>query len=533
MSVSSSQSESSVLKKFKETLAYKNGRYEVSLPWKDEQVILKDNYKQARSRLYNLERSLLQDSSKAKSYQEAINKYVEDGVAEEVPYEQYAPADGRPVFYLPHHAVIREDKRTTKTRVVFDASARDVNGVSLNSCLEAGPALHPDLVGILLRFRKNQVGVMGNVEKMFLQIGLKEDRDSHRFLWRDLDPDATPKIYRMTRVTFGVISSPFLAICTTQEHARRWKETFPEASDEILRNTYVDDFASGKDTVRDAVRLHQSSKQLMEQAAFNLTKWSSNSPEVMQAIPEKDRASDSLIRLESELPGMHLVTKALGLKWNTRTDSLVFMIELDSLKLKSETLYTKRELASLAAKIFDPIGLISPFTVRSKLLLQSLWTQGVGWDDELPEETSRKWVQCVQELSEIEQLHIPRSYIDWPLSQHAKVELHAFGDASEVAYATAIYIRVVPKEGKASTSLVISKARVAPVRKISLPRLELMAAVITARLCIYVKDAIDCPIHEEPQAVIFLHGIWRHIKEFGIEGQIPRISSPVKLEKRC
>ena len=180
---------------------------------------------------------------------------MEDGVAEEVPYEQYAPADGRPVFYLPHHAVIREDKQTTKTRVVFDASARDLNGVSLNSCLEAGPALHPDLVGILLRFRKNQVGVMGDVEKMFLQIGLKEeDRDSHRYLWRNLDPDATPKIYRMTRVTFGVISSPFLAICTTQEHARRCQETFPEASDEILRNTYVDDFASGKDTLREAAR---------------------------------------------------------------------------------------------------------------------------------------------------------------------------------------------------------------------------------------------------------------------------------------
>ena len=119
---------------------------------------------------------------------------------------------------------------------------------------------------------------------------------------------------------------------------------------------------------------------------------------------------------------MHPVTKALGLKWNTRTDSLVFMIELDSLKLKSEKLCTKRELASLAAKIFDPMGVISPFTVRSKLLLQSLWTQGVGWDDESPEETSRKWVQWVQELSELEQLHIPRSYIDWPLSRHAKVE---------------------------------------------------------------------------------------------------------------
>ncbi|KAL9956140.1 hypothetical protein ACROYT_G037576 [Oculina patagonica] len=193
--------------------------------------------------------------------------------------------------YLPHHAIIREDKQTTKTRVVFDASAKDSNGVSLNSCLEPGPALQPDLVGILLRFRKNVVGIMGDIEKMFLQTRLKEeDRDSHRYLWRDLDPQATLKIYRMTRVTFGVVSSPFLAIGTIQEHVKSCKETFPVASSEILRNTY--------------------------------------------------------------------------------------------------------------------------------------------------------------KLSELEQLQIPRCYTDLPLSQNPKVELHAFGDASEVAYASAVYLRVVGEDGK-------------------------------------------------------------------------------------
>ncbi|XP_068726126.1 uncharacterized protein [Montipora capricornis] len=144
--------------------------------------------------------------------------------------------------------------------------------------------------------------------------------------------------------------------------------------------------------------------------------------------------------------------------------------------------------------VFDPIGLITPFTVRSKLLLQGLWTQGVGWDDEIPVGTAVSWNQWVEELSELEHLHIPRCYTDLPLSQNPTVELHAFGDASEVAYATAVYLRVVPEEGKACTSLVMSKTREAPVRKISLPRLELMAAVITARLCTYVKDAIDCHI---------------------------------------
>ena len=97
----------------------------------------------------------------AASHREAINKYVENGVAEEVPSDEVTPTDWRPVFYLPHHTIIWEDKQTTKTRIVFDASAKDSNGVSLNSCLEPGPALQPDLVGILLRFRKNYVGYHG------------------------------------------------------------------------------------------------------------------------------------------------------------------------------------------------------------------------------------------------------------------------------------------------------------------------------------------------------------------------------------
>ena len=166
MTASTSHKEAMVLQTFKNTLVRTDGCYEVLLPWKEEKAALKDNYKQAESRLCNLERKLIQDPAKANSYREAINKYVVDGVAEEVPLEQVAPCDGHPVFYLPHHAVIREDKQTTKTRVVF-ASTRGSNGMSLNSCLEAGPALQPDLVGILLRFRKHQVGIMGDIEKCF------------------------------------------------------------------------------------------------------------------------------------------------------------------------------------------------------------------------------------------------------------------------------------------------------------------------------------------------------------------------------
>jgi hypothetical protein len=161
-------------------LTFKDGRYEVSIPWKENQVTLKSNYIQAERRLYSLEKRLLEDPLKAKIYQDIINKYVEDGIAEEVPANEIKPVDNRPVFYLPHHAVIREDRQKTKTRVVFDASAKDSEGTSraLNSCIEAGPALQPDLCGILLRnsirFRKKKIAVTSDIEKMFLQISLRE-----------------------------------------------------------------------------------------------------------------------------------------------------------------------------------------------------------------------------------------------------------------------------------------------------------------------------------------------------------------------
>ena len=126
-----------------------------------------------------------------------------------------------------------------------------------------------------------------------------------------------------------------LAIRTIQEHVKRYKETFPEASHEILRKTYVDDFALGRDGVRDTLKLQQSTSELMQQAGFNLTKWSSNLPELMQAITEKARASHGLIKLERDLREARPVTRTLGLKWNTRADSLVFTIGVNSVKSRS------------------------------------------------------------------------------------------------------------------------------------------------------------------------------------------------------
>lgn len=402
-------------------------------------------------------------------------------------------------FYLPHYAVFREDKQTTKTKIVFDGSAKDSAGVSLNTCIQGGPALQPDLVGILLRFRRNQVAITGDIEKMFLQIVLKDtDRDSHHYLWRDLDLEATPKVYRMTRVTFGIISSPFMAICTKREHARLHLDAFPNSSAEILRNTYVDDLVTGTVEVHEAIQLQQRSKELMKLGGFNLTMWSSNSPEVIRAIPEEDRAAKSLVNLENDSQKVNL-TKALGLHWNPNEDTLVFKLELGGFSTSSGrnaemSSHTKREVLSRAAKVYDPLGFITPFTVQAKILFQSLWTHGLNWDEDIPPDVSKRWDMWFQDSAELKDLHIPRCYVTQPLSSHSKLELHAFGDASKLAYAMAVYLRAVAADGETSTSLIMSKSRVAPLKTLTLPRLELMAAVITVRLCTYVRSMLHCPI---------------------------------------
>ena len=176
----------------------------------------------------------------------------------------------------------------------------------------------------------------------------------------------------------------------------------------------------------------------MEKAAFNLTKWSSNLKELLDVIPEEDRASSSVILLNPDPCDQCNITKALGLKWETSKDTLTFIVEMDRLQ---DEIYTKRRVALQAAKVFDPIGLITPFSVRSMMLLQNLWTQGIDWDEDIPTECCRKWTQWLNEIKELESISIPRCYVELPMNRYSRLELHAFGDASELAYASAVYLR--------------------------------------------------------------------------------------------
>ena len=312
-----SQEEELAVNDFNDGLNFDGKNYEVRLPWKRDHPKLENNYAQAVKRLESIERKLKRDPKKAEVYTTAINQYVEKGFAEEV--LDLTIGDGR-VQYLPHHAVFRADRQTTKCRIVFDASAREQNSVSLNDCVLPGPALQPNPASVLIRFRTHRVVMIADAEKMYLQVKLApKDQDVHRYLWRDLKTEEAPKVHRMLRLTFGVNSSPFLAIATVNAHANKYGETFPDATREILHNMYVDDCLTGADTDSSALKLQQEMSDIMMAAAFNLTKWASNSNLVMDGIDPDKRATSLLVECDSSEP-----LKALGVSWDLISDCFRF-----------------------------------------------------------------------------------------------------------------------------------------------------------------------------------------------------------------
>lgn len=191
-------------------------RYEVSLPWNENCPNLPSNRGLALKRLANVEARLRKQPEQAQMYKDYINQYLNDGHARPIMAEDEKACR---IHYLPHHPVFREEKSTTKCRAVFDAATKGLEGVSLNDFLLPGPALQPDLVTLLIRFRCHRIGMMAEVRKI-----VPEDQNVHRFLWRDIDPNQEIKTYCMTRLPFGDVSSPYEAIATMHHHADQYRD---------------------------------------------------------------------------------------------------------------------------------------------------------------------------------------------------------------------------------------------------------------------------------------------------------------------
>lgn len=466
-----------IIEMFRKTVQFDgvSGRYEVGLPWKEEKkVMLENNIEQAKLRLEKLERKLDNDPNLRQRYNAVLDDLEKEGIVKEVKKVKVGE-NKYPVFYLPHRPVVKESSSTTKVRPVFDASAAGPNKVSLNSCMNTGPNLTNNLLDVLLRFRRWKYALSGDITKAFFQIMVNEiDQDVHRFL---LKGDSSFREMRITRVPFGNTCSPFLLNATIKYHLDSQPPS--RAVTELYENLYVDDLLTGADSIEELKDLKSESQEVMGRAAMPLTKWCSNSAKIadqeIQTIKEKDEVSGQ---------------KVLGIRWDPVDDSFLFF----DLGINcSNLMITRRVVLSVISRVFDPFGFLQPFVMVGKIVFQALWKNGLKWDDPIPEELEKTFTHWVDQLKGLDQFQVPRCYVRCSWEKKRDLEIHAFSDASEKAYGACIYLKIKEENDSVVVSLVIAKAKLCPVKKVSIPRLELLAALLSARLLNHVKKALRLP----------------------------------------
>lgn len=431
---------------------------------------LGESRSKAVQRCHSVERSLKKKGT-WQDYKDAVLDFVESGHAEIVP-EKDLLKPHRDCFYMPLHAVCKTTSTTTKIRPVCDASAPSSTGVSYNDTLASGPSLYHSLPSILVKFRDFAVAIVGDVSKMYRQISLSpSDRDFHRFVF-NLTPSQLVDL-RMTRVTFGVKSSPYVANRMLRQIAIEQKEQYPEAAQVISQSFYMDDVLTGASTVEKALQLRRDLNSVLATGRMPLCKWRSNSTDLLNSIPYELREQSDLTLTASSSNSQ----KTLGVHWASVLDDL----HIATPDVQPSLSLTKRQLISAIARIFDPVGWFTPAVMTPRILAQEAWKLHQGWDEQLPKSILLPWQGWVAEMPVLTSHPIHRPY-GLPGQSVAHRELHGFSDASERGYGGVVYLRTCYENGEVVMSLVISKARVAPIKELTIPRLELKGAVVLAYL---------------------------------------------------
>lgn len=464
-----------------------DGGYEVGLPWREDNVTMPPTYDMAFRRLKSIEKKMDASPDFAEQYTTQIENLLKKGYA--------VPCDGlertSPVcWYLPHFAVQNPNK-PGKHRVVFDAAAKS-HGVCLNDYLLEGPDLLLSLPGILFRFREKAIAVTADIQEMFLRVKIRpEDQPAQQFLWRGNDRENPPRHYKMSSMIFGAASSPFMAHFVRNHNANIHAHKYPQAHKAITQSHYMDDLVISYDNEEQARKAVNETIRVHAVAGFTLRGWSSNNEETLRDVPTVLRAN-----APTQLGGAQPENKILGLYWSAERDELGFNTSMNRVpaEVRQQTRTpTKREALGAVMSIYDPLGLLSCFTVRAKIILQSLWRLKISWDEPLPAEEGEMFAEWLSRLAEINRLRLPRLYTPGKIED---VELHVLCDASEQAYATVAYWRIKCSDGTINVTLVAAKAKVAPKRTQTIPRLELQAAVIGARLADIIKKEHETEVSQ-------------------------------------
>ena len=346
---------------------------------------------------------------------------------------------------------------------------------------------------------------------------------------------------RFLRVMFGLTSSPFLLGATIKHHVEQYLAANPDFVERFLRDLYVDDSTSSLDTDSEAIEFYKNAKRIMSEAGFDIRKWASN-----------DRVVTEHLKACNEIKENDPNPKVLGIEWKTNEDIMVFNFE-DILSEIENLPPTKRSVLRIGAKLFDPLGLMSPITATIKCLFQMLCEDQGDWDDLMPQTVRPLWEKWTYELKQLKMLSWSRYLFRGIPELIQSVELHGFCDSSKKVYASAIYLRAETSSG-IIVRLLTAKAKVAPLKKTSIPRLELLAAVSLAELRVVITSALEnCVVIDREvfwsDSEIVLHWItnlpreWkqfvqnrvdriREITDIGCWRHVPGLSNPSDIPTR-
>ncbi|XP_073824972.1 uncharacterized protein isoform X1 [Musca autumnalis] len=448
-------------------------RFQTGLLWKNENVELPDSYTMALRRLEGVERKMKRDSNLYAAYAEVINGYIAKGYIKEVPLENISLISNRK-WYLPHFGVINPNKENKKLRLVFDAAAK-VNGTSLNDNLLKGPQYILSLPSILYSFRRGNIAVCADIREMFHQVIIQpRDRISERLLWRNCNPDIEPVEYEMTVMTFGAACSPCSAIYVMKTNAKEHIDCHPRAIESICEHHYMDDFVDSFHSVDEAIEISKQVTKIHKNGGFEHRGFISNSNDVMLAL---DGLSSSKI-----IAPMESGEKVLGLYWDPGLDTFMFNLKFSKVDpdiISGQKIPTKRQVLSIIMSMFDPLGFSSNFMVGGKLILRNIWITDCVGDEEIPKNIDVTWQNWRNKLINIKEFSLNRYY--FPPGKSKKLELHIFVDASKEAFAAVAYWRFVTSENEIGVSFICSKTKCSPLKRVSIPRLELQAAVLGTR----------------------------------------------------
>ncbi|KAL7631639.1 UNVERIFIED_CONTAM: hypothetical protein RMT77_018057 [Armadillidium vulgare] len=441
------------IQKFEDGICFQEGKYHVELPWYEN--ILKEvpsNYKVALAALHRVKKNL-EGRGLASAYGDIFRQYLKEGIIEQI---QVSYKDFHKYIWIPHRPIIKTQAQvTTKIRPVFNCSLKIGDSPSLNQASYPGIDLLASLFRLLLQFRTNKFVVMADISKAFLQIRLKLERDRNLFcfFWQEGEELLT---FRYTSIIFGLAVSPYVLCAVIKHHALKYPSDL--CSSLLINNLYMDNFLYTCSSVEEMKIVFQQTTSRLREGGFDLCSWSSNNRELRGIFQQENKISSHQCQEE----------RVLGYLFQVDSDTF----SLSDFKLGEVT--TKRQLLSEVAKVFDPLSLFLPVTIRGRLLVKKTWEQEIDWDEEVDQDLRKAWGKLRQDLESLKTLKFPRSCFE---TNETDSSIDLFCDASTQCYGFVAYIT---SESNGS-NILWSKGKVAPSKGKTLPMLELLSVYLALK----------------------------------------------------